>query len=272
AIQKGNTEVARIHAENAIRQKNQAINFLRMSARVDAVAARVQTAVTMGKVTKSMAGVVKSMDATLRSMNLEKNQVDMLLQEMADEAGMNCHRGLLVFVIKCNLNIWCFCFLHAIGHVKMKLNVSILATSCQKLMEVDREHKHCAFYEKCMAKEVAADALGDENDKQGFLMRQDILTYASVLLLLSKYTFSSDVTDDVDGLRRKIVLTYVALVIHIIIGEFHSIKGDDLTHPGISRGRGVRMDVESGRDARMRCLKISTNDKRARSKWNETEG
>lgn len=50
AIQKGNTEIARIHAENAIRQKNQGINFLRMSARVDAVAARVQTAVTMGKV------------------------------------------------------------------------------------------------------------------------------------------------------------------------------------------------------------------------------
>uniref|UniRef100_A0A8C9TFK9 Charged multivesicular body protein 1B n=1 Tax=Scleropages formosus TaxID=113540 RepID=A0A8C9TFK9_SCLFO len=72
AIQKGNMEVARIHAENAIRQKNQSINFLRMSARVDAVAARVQTAVTTNKVTKSMAGVVKSMDATLKSMNLEK--------------------------------------------------------------------------------------------------------------------------------------------------------------------------------------------------------
>ena len=50
AIQKGNTEVARIHAENAIRQKNQSVNFLRMSARVDAVAARVQTAVTMNQV------------------------------------------------------------------------------------------------------------------------------------------------------------------------------------------------------------------------------
>ncbi|NXG35159.1 CHM1B protein, partial [Dromaius novaehollandiae] len=130
AIQKGNMEVARIHAENAIRQKNQAINFLRMSARVDAVAARVQTAVTMGKVTKSMAGVVKSMDATLKSMNLEKisalmdkfehqfetldvqtqqmedtmsstttlttpqNQVDMLLQEMADEAGLDLNMEL----------------------------------------------------------------------------------------------------------------------------------------------------------------------------------
>lgn len=45
---------------------------MRMSARVDAVAARVQSAVTMGKVTKSMAGVVKSMDATLKTMNLEK--------------------------------------------------------------------------------------------------------------------------------------------------------------------------------------------------------
>uniref|UniRef100_A0AAY4E7C2 Charged multivesicular body protein 1b n=1 Tax=Denticeps clupeoides TaxID=299321 RepID=A0AAY4E7C2_9TELE len=130
AIQKGNMEVARIHAENAIRQKNQSINFLRMSARVDAVASRVQTAVTMNKVTKSMAGVVKSMDATLKSMNLEKisalmdkfehqfetldvqtaqmedtmsstttlttpqNQVDMLMHEMADEAGLDLNMEL----------------------------------------------------------------------------------------------------------------------------------------------------------------------------------
>lgn len=43
-------EAARIHAENAIRQKHQSLNFLRMSARVDAVAARVQTAVTMNQV------------------------------------------------------------------------------------------------------------------------------------------------------------------------------------------------------------------------------
>ncbi|CAG0895103.1 unnamed protein product [Cyprideis torosa] len=72
AIQKGNGEVARIHAENAIRQKNQALNYLRMSARVDAVASRVQSAVTTRKVTQSMAGVVKAMDSAMRSMNLEK--------------------------------------------------------------------------------------------------------------------------------------------------------------------------------------------------------
>lgn len=40
AIQKDNTEVARIHAENAVGQKKQAINFLRLNARFDAVAAR----------------------------------------------------------------------------------------------------------------------------------------------------------------------------------------------------------------------------------------
>ena len=62
----------RIHAENAIRQKNQAINFLRMSARVDAVASRVQSAVTTKRVTTSMSGVVKAMDSAMKSMNLEK--------------------------------------------------------------------------------------------------------------------------------------------------------------------------------------------------------
>lgn len=35
-------EVAQVHAENAIRKKNEALNYLRMSARIDAVAARVQ--------------------------------------------------------------------------------------------------------------------------------------------------------------------------------------------------------------------------------------
>ncbi|XP_077282937.1 charged multivesicular body protein 1 [Arctopsyche grandis] len=130
AIQKGNIEVARIHAENAIRQKNQGINYLRMSARVDAVSSRVQTALTTRKVTQSMAGVVKAMDAAMKSMNLEKisglmdkfeNQfedldvqsscmenamsqtvttsvpqgdVESLLQQVADEAGLELNMEL----------------------------------------------------------------------------------------------------------------------------------------------------------------------------------
>jgi charged multivesicular body protein 1 len=49
-MQRNNPEGARIHAENAIRQKNQAINYLRMAARVEAVSSRVQTAVSMKQV------------------------------------------------------------------------------------------------------------------------------------------------------------------------------------------------------------------------------
>merc|ERR1711902_256427 len=86
AMEKGNMEVARIHAENAIRQKNQAVNFLRMSARVDAVASRVQSAVQTKKVTSSMQGVVKAMDSAMKSMNLEKisNLMDKFEKDFED--------------------------------------------------------------------------------------------------------------------------------------------------------------------------------------------
>ncbi|XP_027814398.1 small ribosomal subunit protein eS6-like [Ovis aries] len=71
------------------------------------------------------------------------------------------------------------------------------ATGCQKLIEVDDERKPRTFYEKHMATEAAADTLGEEwkgyvvrisggNDKQGFPMKQGVLTHGRVLLLLSK--------------------------------------------------------------------------------------
>ncbi len=47
AIQQKNIETAQIYAENAIRKKNEGLMYLRMAARVDAVANKVQTAVTM---------------------------------------------------------------------------------------------------------------------------------------------------------------------------------------------------------------------------------
>src|SRR5690606_25411406 len=72
AIEMGNNEGARIHAENSIRQHYQALNFLRMASRVDAVAQRVETAVRMKQVTKGMAGVVTAMDSAASSMDLEK--------------------------------------------------------------------------------------------------------------------------------------------------------------------------------------------------------
>merc|ERR1719163_2530938 len=71
ALEKDNHDGARIHAQNAIRNKNNAQNYLRLSSRVDAVSSRLESAIKMQQVTKSMGSVVKGMDKVLGSMNVE---------------------------------------------------------------------------------------------------------------------------------------------------------------------------------------------------------
>ncbi|EFX79032.1 hypothetical protein DAPPUDRAFT_305016 [Daphnia pulex] len=124
ALQQGNVEGAKIYAENAIRKKNEALNFLRMASKVDAVRSKVQTAVTMKEVAKNMGMVVKALDKAVNTMDLQKisavmekfesqfedmdvrtsvmedamgsattlttprDQVDLLIQQVADEAGL----------------------------------------------------------------------------------------------------------------------------------------------------------------------------------------
>lgn len=77
ALQQRNVEGARIYAENAIRKKNEGLNYLRLSSRVDAVASKVRTAMTMKQVTKNMGHVVKGLDKAMASMDLEKVSVTM---------------------------------------------------------------------------------------------------------------------------------------------------------------------------------------------------
>jgi len=79
----------------------------------------------------------------------------------------------------------------------MKLNIAFPSTGCQKVVEVDDENKLRTFYDKKMSQEVEGDILGDEfkgyvfkitggNDKQGFPMKQGVLTAARVRLLVSE--------------------------------------------------------------------------------------
>merc|ERR1711911_216005 len=79
----------------------------------------------------------------------------------------------------------------------MKLNISYPATGAQKLVDIEDEKKVRIFYEKRMGAEVEVDSLGDEwkgyvfriaggTDKQGFPMKQGILTTGRVRLLFSK--------------------------------------------------------------------------------------
>uniref|UniRef100_A0AC34R1U8 40S ribosomal protein S6 n=1 Tax=Panagrolaimus sp. JU765 TaxID=591449 RepID=A0AC34R1U8_9BILA len=79
----------------------------------------------------------------------------------------------------------------------MKLNIAYPVTGAQKSIDVEDEKKLRIFYDKRMAQEVEGDALGEEwkgyifrigggNDKQGFPMKQGVLTNGRVRLLLSK--------------------------------------------------------------------------------------
>ncbi|KAI9365821.1 Snf7-domain-containing protein [Pilaira anomala] len=83
AIQDGNMEGARIYASNAIRKKNESLNLLKLSSRIDAVASRVQTAITMRKVSNSMAMVVRGMGRAMDTMNLE--QISMVMDKFESQ-------------------------------------------------------------------------------------------------------------------------------------------------------------------------------------------
>lgn len=124
AIEQGNMEGARIYGQNVIREKNQSLNFLRLGSRIDAVASRLETAIRMQDVNKAMGQTVQGMSNAMKSMNVEQisqtmatfekqfedmdvragymestmenttsmttppEQVDQLIQMVADEAGL----------------------------------------------------------------------------------------------------------------------------------------------------------------------------------------
>ncbi|KAK6461549.1 vacuolar protein sorting protein 46 [Scheffersomyces coipomensis] len=130
ALTQGNNDIAQLYAQNAIRKSNERVNLLRLASRIDAVASRVQTAVTMRSVTGNMTQVIRGMDKALQTMNLERislvmdkfenqfedldsatnyyesatnnvnalttpqDQVDELLSQVADEAGIEMKQGL----------------------------------------------------------------------------------------------------------------------------------------------------------------------------------
>lgn len=79
----------------------------------------------------------------------------------------------------------------------MKINVAAPSTGQQKVFEIDDEKRLQNLYERRMAQEIDGTALGEEfegyilritggNDKQGFPMRQGILTNTRVRILCAK--------------------------------------------------------------------------------------
>mmetsp|Transcript_33581 Transcript_33581/g.79192 ORF Transcript_33581/g.79192 Transcript_33581/m.79192 type:complete len:247 (-) Transcript_33581:131-871(-) len=79
----------------------------------------------------------------------------------------------------------------------MKINIACPSTGMQKVIEIDDEKRLQSLYERRMAQEIDGSTIGDEfegyifrisggNDKQGFPMRQGVLTNTRVRLLCKK--------------------------------------------------------------------------------------
>jgi small subunit ribosomal protein S6e len=79
----------------------------------------------------------------------------------------------------------------------MKLHIAYPTTGCQKVVEIDDERKLRAFYDKRISHEVDGIHVGENfkgyifkitggNDKQGFPMKQGVLTSQRVRLLMSE--------------------------------------------------------------------------------------
>ena len=87
--------------------------------------------------------------------------------------------------------------LHLFFYTSQQINIACPSTGQQKVIEIDDEKRLQNLYERRMAQEVDGAILGEEfagyilritggNDKQGFPMRQGILTNTRVRLLMHK--------------------------------------------------------------------------------------
>jgi len=72
AIEKGNMDGARIYAENSIRKHNEQLNYMRLASRLDAVVSRLDTQAKMMTINKSMTSIVKALDSALATGNLQR--------------------------------------------------------------------------------------------------------------------------------------------------------------------------------------------------------
>ena len=65
-------EGAKIYAQNAIRKKSEALNYLQLASRLDAVVSRLNSQAKQQVINKSMVGIVRSLSVALKNAPLDK--------------------------------------------------------------------------------------------------------------------------------------------------------------------------------------------------------
>ena len=72
AIEKGVIEVARVYGENAIRKKNESLNYLKLSSKLDAVSSKLKSMQRTKEMTKSFQKIMPKMQQAMKSMDIDK--------------------------------------------------------------------------------------------------------------------------------------------------------------------------------------------------------
>lgn len=136
----------------------------------------------------------------------------------------------------------------------MKLNISYPPNGSQKCIDIDDELKYRIFYDKRISQEVEGDALGDQfkgyifkimggNDKQGFPMKQGVLTNHRVRLLMrpgvSCYRPRRSGEKKRKSVRGCIVASDIA-ALHLVIVKKGAEEIPDLTDKYVPRRLGPK--------------------------------
>merc|ERR1712205_55802 len=138
----------------------------------------------------------------------------------------------------------------------MKLNIANPQTGAQKKIEIVDENKLRCFYDKRISAEVEGDELGDEwkgyifkimggNDKQGFGMKQGVLTNQRVFLLMSQGTSGFRGNGRRKGERRRkacrgCIVSQDIAVLNLLIVKQGDAEVPGLTDTEVARLRGPK--------------------------------
>jgi len=136
----------------------------------------------------------------------------------------------------------------------MKLNISYPPTGAQKCIEIEDEKKLRAFYDKRMSQEVNGEDVGEQykgyifkitggNDKQGFPMKQGVLTNTRVRLLLKEGSTCFRPRRNGERRRKSVRGCIVGAdisVVHLVIVKKGDEEVEGLTDKFIDRRLGPK--------------------------------